>query len=287
MKAKFKDYLEIIIGSTLFALGIVWFADPMELVVGGVSGISIIVKSFLKIPLYITNLALNIPIFLIAVKQRGFKFIFKSMISVLWSSLIMEIATFIPNPFNISEDIFLTSVMTGVFAGVGLGLVLRATATTGGTDMLASIIKYIKPHLDISRVLFVIDAIIIVTGMTVFGVTKGLYAVIAIMISTVIINLILDGAHFARGVLILSEKFEEISKAVFDELNRGNTSIPAKGMYTKEDKNILFVVVNPKEIITLQNIVKNIDSNAFMTIFDVRKTLGEGFFDFKDLDKKL
>ena len=287
MKKKLWEYFEIIVGSILFSISVIWFADPMGLVIGGISGIAIIIKSFTEIPLFITNLVLNVPLFLIAVKQRGFKFIFKSLLSVLLITLMLEALTFIKNPLSVSDDILLTALLTGVFSGAGLGLIFRSGATSGGTDMLASIFKFIKPHFDISGLLLIIDGIIIVFGMSVFGVSKGLYAIIAVVISTLIINFILEGTHFARGVFILSESYEEISRAIFKELERGNTGINVRGMYTKEEKKMLFVVVNPKEIVELQQIVKNIDQKAFMVIYDVRQTLGEGFFDFKELENKL
>ena len=287
MKKTIYEYSEIILGTILFSISVIWFADPMGLVTGGISGLSIIVKEFTAIPLFITNLVLNIPLFLISVIQRGFKFVFKSFLSVIITTVLLEVLTFIKNPLDVSGDILLTALMAGAFSGTGLGLIFRSGATSGGTDMLASIFKYIKPHFDISRLLLIIDGIIIILGMTVFGVTKGLYAIIAVVVATMIINIILDGVHFARGVFIISEKYEEISKAIFDILERGNTGIDAKGMYTGNDKKILFVVVNPKETVILQNIVKRIDTEAFMVIYDVRQTLGEGFYDFKELENKL
>ncbi len=287
MKKTKYEYSEIILGTILLSISVIWFADPMGLVTGGISGLSIIVKEFTAIPLFITNLVLNIPLFLISVIQRGFKFVFKSFLSVIITTVLLEVLTFIKNPLDVSGDILLTALMAGAFSGTGLGLIFRSGATSGGTDMLASIFKYIKPHFDISRLLLIIDGIIIILGMTVFGVTKGLYAIIAVVVATMIINIILDGVHFARGVFIISEKYEEISKAIFDILERGNTGIDAKGMYTGNDKKILFVVVNPKETVILQNIVKRIDTEAFMVIYDVRQTLGEGFYDFKELENKL
>lgn len=289
MKEKYKDYFDIILGSTLFSLSVTWFADPAGLVIGGVSGIGIIIKSLSNdlIPIFVTNLVLNIPLFLISIKQRGFKFIYKSLISVLWMTITLELSTLIKNPLDVSNDFFLTALMAGVFAGIGLGLILRATATSGGTDMIASIVKFAKPHLDISNLLLVIDAIIILLGMSVFGVSHGIYAVLSVYISTKIINIFLDGAHFQRGAFILSDKYNEISEEIIKKLDRGNTGINVKGMYSKKDKKMLFVIVDPKESILLQNIVKTIDKKAFMVIFDVRRALGEGFYNFEDLDKKI
>lgn len=284
-----KKYFNIILGTTIFSLSVIWFADPTGLVLGGISGIAIIVKSISGgvIPLFLTNLILNIPIFLISIKQRGFKFILNSLVSVLWMTLVLEVARYIPNPLDVSNDYFLTALMAGIFAGTGLGLVLREGATSGGTDMLASIVKFLKPHLDISNLLLVIDGIIIILGMSVFGVSNGIYAIVAVYISSIIINLFTEGAHFARGAFILSSDFQKISDEIMKNLDRGNTGIKVKGMYSKEDKQMLFVVVEPKEVVTLQNIVKNIDKKAFMVVFDVRQALGEGFFEFDELDKKL
>lgn len=288
MKSLVK-YIDLLLGSTIFSLSVVWFADPKGLVIGGISGVAIMARwvSGGRIPLFVTNLLLNIPIFLISAKQRGFKFILNSLISVLWMSFILEAGKYIKNPLDVSEDILLTSLMAGTFAGVGLGLILRSGATSGGTDMLASIFKFKFPNLDISKLLLIIDGIIIILGFSVFGVTKGIYAIISVVIATLIINLFLDGAHFARSVFILSDKYNEISKEIIESLKRGNTGINVQGMYSGEEKKMLFVVVEPKEIISLQNIVRNIDKKAFMVISDVRQALGEGFFDFNELDKKL
>lgn len=284
-----KDYIHIIIGTTIFSLAISWFADPIGLVAGGVSGIAIIIKdiSMDKIPLYATNIVINIPLFIICVKQRGYKFIKKSFFAVLWLSFMLAVNKYIPNPLYVKNDILLSALLLGAFSGVGLGFVLRASATSGGTDMLAAIIKYKKPHFPISTLILLIDGIIIALGMFIFGVHKGLYAILSLIVATKILDSILEGVHFAKAAYILSDRYEEISDKIFKILKRGNTLINAKGMFTKNDKNMLYVIVEPKEIIILQNIVKEIDPQAFMTITDVRRVLGEGFTDFKEIENVL
>lgn len=289
MIKKFADYFDIILGTTLFAFSITWFAEPIGLVTGGVSGIAIIIKwlSGNKIPIFLTNLILNIPLFLICIKQRGVKFIVKSLVSVLWMTFALEAVKFIPNPLNVSDDILLSALLAGISAGGGLGFILRASATSGGSDMLAAIIKFKKPHFPISTLILIIDCLIILCGIVVFGAKTGIYAIISVYLSTKIINRMLDGIHFARGAFILSDKYREISKEIFNKLERGNTGIEVEGMYSKEKRKMLYVVVEPKEIIVLQNIVKEIDPEAFMTIHDVRRTLGEGFFEFEKLESIL
>lgn len=289
MNVFLKDYLSIIIGTVLFSLGITWFAEPIGLVAGGVTGIAIVVKNLTadKVPLFITNLVLNIPLFIICIRQRGFKFVKKSLFGLFWLSLMLALNKYIPNPMDIAEDILLSALLLGIFSGVGLGFILRASATSGGTDMLAAIIKFKKPHFPISTLILVIDGIIIALGMFIFGAYTGFYAILSLFVTTKILDGILEGIHFAKAAYILSDKYEEISDKIFNTLKRGNTAIRAKGMFTKKDKKILYVIVEPKEIIILQNIVKDIDPSAFMTITDVRRVVGEGFRDFKEIENSL
>ena len=289
MKKYIKDYLFIILGTTLFSFAITWFADPIGLVAGGVTGIAIIIKTITygKIPLFLTNIVLNIPLFIVCIKQRGFIFIKKSAFGVLWLTLMLAVNKYIKSPFPVSDDILLSSLLLGVFSGIGLGFILRASATSGGTDMFAAIIKYKKPHFPISSLILIIDTAIIVAGISIFGIKNGLYAVLSLVVTTSIIDRILDGVHYSKAAYILSDNYEEISEEIFRVLKRGNTGIEAKGMYTQKSKKMLYVVVEPKEIVILQNIVKEKDKNAFMTITDVRRVVGEGFLDFNEIENSL
>ncbi|MEG0074652.1 MAG: YitT family protein [Eubacterium sp.] len=285
-----KDFGIIIVGTFLLALGISWFADPAGLVVGGISGLAIVIKEVsvkvlgYGIPLAVTNLVLNIPLYLICFKQRGFQFIQKSIYAVLLLTFFLWVVEFIPNIFDFNNDLLLSALACGVLSGVGIGMVMRVNGTTGGTEMLAAIVKYVKAHFPIAQLIFIIDAVIIVIGFFVFGAERTLYAVISVYICSKIINSILEGGNYAKAALIISAQIEEISKAIFEYLDRGNTGIPARGMYTKKEIELLMVVVSQKEIVTLRQIVKRIDVNAFMIITDVHEVLGEGFNeDFDEL----
>lgn len=277
------DWLMILAGTTLMALGVTWFASPLGLVTGGVTGIAIVIQEISKnlfgfgIPLWVTNLALNLPLFLISIAQRGFGFAKKSLIAVVWLSFALWICERLPNPFVIGEDLLLASLLCGVLTGAGIGLVLKVSATTGGTDMLASIIKYHHSHFPIAKLMMVLDAAIILCGLFVFGTVKTLYAIISVVIMSQVINSILEGMYFAKAAFILSDNTQEISQAIFKRLSRGNTGIPARGMYTGQKREMLFVVVSRKEISVLRNIVKQIDPSAFLIITDAREALGEGF----------
>lgn len=283
-----KEFLMILLGVTILALGINWFTSPLGLVTGGLSGVTIIVKEVSEktlgygIPLWITNFVLNIPLFAISIKQRGFKFAKKSLWSVGLLTCALWYTEFIPNILDVQGDLLLGGVFGGAIIGLGIGIVLRAGATTGGTDMLATIIKFKHSRFPIAKVMLCIDAVIILAGMLIFGSMKAMYAIIAVFITSKVITWVLEGLNYAKAAFIMSEKNEEIAHAIMNKIPRGVTGIKAKGMYTKADKDMLFVVVSQKEITKLREMVREIDANAFVTIADVREVLGQGFIEEYD-----
>lgn len=283
-----KEFLMILLGVTILALGINWFTSPLGLVTGGLSGVTIIVKEVSEktlgfgIPLWITNFVLNIPLFAISIRQRGFKFAKKSLWSVVLLTCALWYTEFIPNLLDVQGDLLLGGVFGGAIIGLGIGIVLKAGATTGGTDMLATIIKFKHSRFPIAKVMLCIDALIILAGMLIFGSMKAMYAIIAVFITSKVITWVLEGLNYAKAAFIMSEKNEEIAHAIMNKIPRGVTGIKAKGMYTKADKDMLFVVVSQKEITRLREMVREIDANAFVTIADVREVLGQGFIEEYD-----
>ena len=170
----------------------------------------------------------------------------------------------------------------GVFVGTGVGLVLRAGATTGGTDMLAAIFKFIRPNLPIEKVMLLIDAVIIVSGMFVFGVVNTMYAIISVIVTTKMVTLVLEGGSSAEAAFIMSEKSDEIADAIMNTVGRGATAIKARGMYSGSDREMIFVVLSQKELPLLRQVIMGIDPRAFITIAEVREVLGEGFIEEYD-----
>lgn len=287
-KITWRETLLILGGTTIMAFGLAWFLSPAGMVIGGVSGLGIIIRQLSgeafgrEIPLWVTNLVLNIPLFALSIRQRGVKFAQKSLLAVVWLSVALWISDFIPNLFYQGEDLLLAAVFGGLSFGVGIGMALRASSTTGGTDMLASIIKYQKPHFPMAKLMLAIDGTIILCGLFVFGPRNTMYALISVVINTYVMNMILEGMHFAKAAFIMSSKNEQISQAILLEMKRGNTGLKARGMYTKQEGEMLFVVVSPKEIVQLRRIVREIDPKAFMTISDIKEVLGEGFMEEYD-----
>lgn len=277
------DYLYIILGTGILAFSVNMFFVEQEIVTGGVSGLGIVIEYVTRttfgygIPLWLTNLVVNIPLFVISGKQRGFKFIKKSLLSTIHLTFALYYTSLIPNPFIGESDLLLSSIFGGALIGVGLGLVLRASATTGGTDMLASIIKFKAKEFPIAKLMLIIDTCIIVCGMFVFGINKGMYAIISVYTISKVVDGILEGMRFGKAALVISDKSDEIAKELMSKVPRGVTGIKSVGMYTKKEKNMLYIVVSKNEIVKVTEIVKSVDDRAFITITDVREVLGEGF----------
>lgn len=282
-KQKFFEYLIIIIGTTSLAIAINVFFEPFNLVTGGVSGLSIIIKSLadtkfgVDIPLWLTNLVLNAPLFIAGIKVLGLKMLKRTIFATLYLSIALYYTKFIPIDLLMDIDPVLIAVFGGTLSGFGIGLVFSSFATTGGTDLLATIInKYIR-SISVSKLLFVLDTAIILGGIFMFGINKAMYAIIAVYITSKVIDSVLEGLSFSKAVFIISEYSRDIAQRILHELDRGVTGLSGRGMYTLNDKEVLLCVVSRKQIIQLKDIVKSTDNNAFLLVFDTRETLGEGF----------
>lgn len=281
-KAWYMEDILIILGTGLMALAINSCFDAAGLVTGGFSGIAILVKEWSKgwlgsgIPLWLTNMTLNIPLFLLGTKIKGFGFVRKALIGD--GSLTLWLA-FLP-ALNLSgDDLLLAAVYGGVIMGTGIGLVFLGQGTTGGTDMMAAIIqKYLK-HYSIAQIMQMIDGIIVLVGMYVFGIQRALYAIIAVFLVTKVSDGLIEGLKFSKAAYIITSKPEEISEMVMHDLDRGITGISAKGMYSGKEKLMLFCVVSKKEIVALKEKVDAIDPDAFVIVTDAREVHGEGFIE--------
>ncbi len=282
-KTVWFEYLCIIAGTGLMAFAIQCLYDPTGMVVGGFTGVAIIVKNLSEIkipggiPLWLTNLALNLPVFLIAFRKKGKKFVARTAFATVSLSAWLYV---IPK-WNFSEgDFMLASIYGGLLTGCGIGLVLMAKATTGGTDMVASLIQRHMRHYTVVQIMLVLDGIIILTGLAVFGLKAALYAVVAIFISSKVSDALMEGLKYSKAVFIITGQVKEVSDALMYELGRGVTGIETTGMYSGEARNMLYCVVSKKEIVELKDLVKRLDPGAFVIVTDAREVLGEGFLEY-------
>ncbi len=281
-KRIYIEYLLMVIGTGLMACSIQFIFDPANLVTGGFTGFAIILKSITKemnggIPLWLTNLVLNIPLLLAAFWLKGFRFIWRTMFSTALLSVWLYI---LPHFTMMPDDLTLSALFGGVIGGIGIGLVLMARSTTGGTDLLAALIQMRLRHYTVAQIMQFVDGVIVAIGAFVFGLSKALYAIVAIYIISRVTDGILEGMKFAKVVFVITNYSLEVSNAIMSALNRGATGIKGRGMYSLKEKEIVFCVVSKKEIVSLKDVVAQIDPNAFIIVSDAREVLGEGFLEY-------
>lgn len=273
-----RDYILILIGASIMGFAIKNIYDPIGLVTGGASGVAIILKKQFGVPLWLTNTAINIPLFTAAAKLKGWSFIKRTLLATVTLSVSLYV---IPEMPFLMDDLFLTALFGGLITGAGAGIVFACQATTGGTDMLAAIIRRWLPHYTLVQILQVLDAAIVLIGAGIFGVTYALYALIAIYAVYKVSDGIIEGMKYSKVAYIISDKSEEIAAAILKELERGVTALDARGMYSGNRKNVLFCVVSRKEIAQLKELVVGHDAQAFVIVSDAREVLGEGFIEYR------
>lgn len=279
-----RDYAFIIFGTFLMGIAYNCIYDQIGLVTGGFTGIGIIVKSISGgivsggIPLWVTNLALNVPFFLLTWLILGKRFLGRSVIGMLLLTLWLAL---VPQIDLVQGDYAIAAIFGGVTAGAGMGFVLRGRATTGGTDMVAALLHKFIPHISIVQLLQFLDGVIVVLGCFTFGLHATLYAIVAIYITAKVSDLIMEGFKYSKAAYIITSETEKVTEALLNDLDRGVTGLKATGMYTGDDKTVLYCVVSTKEIVALKELVVEIDPAAFVIVSDVREVLGEGFLDYQ------
>ena len=277
---KVMQYLEITLGAILFAVGLQVFYVPHGLVTGGVTGLAIIVLNLSEthlpftIPLWVTNMGLNLPILFMGFKLMGRDVFIKSIYTIIALTVALSFVQHIPPVY---PDLTLSAVFGGGIIGLGTAMILRQGATSGGTTLLAAIIQRFFRHIKLTNILFALDFVIIMGGMLMFGPINTMYAVISIFTIVKVTDVVISGVQSAKAAFILSSRSEEISKALLESISRGITSIPAKGVYTGQSRDMLLCIMSRKEMVRAKEIVKELDPKAFIIITSASEVLGEGF----------
>lgn len=279
-----RKYITIIAGAILMALSVNLVYEPIGMVTGGISGLGIVVKELTKnlipggFPVYLFNLICNVPLFLISLKMKGKKFVLSAFVGTISYILALRIIPIYNLHF---EDTLLASIFGGVIGGAGIGMVFSASASTGGTDLVAILIHYYKKHISTPMLMTLVDGVIIFFGAVVFGIGNALYAIIAVFITAKVSDGILEGLKFAKMAYIISDEYTAIANSILHSLDRGVTSISATGMYSNQDRKMLFCVVSKKEIVKIIEISHKIDPKSFVIVSDVREVMGEGFIEYR------
>ena len=274
-------YLLLTAGTFFMSVGINVIYEPLSMVTGGFSGIGILVKKLTQtarwsgIPVGMTTLLLNIPLFIWGYSQKGKVFVKKTVYAASCFSFFLLI---IPTFDIVKQDYLMAALVGGLLNGTGIGLVFSQGASTGGSDLLSVLTAKILPGLSASERLILIDTLIVAAGVFIFGLEIGLYAVVAVFVTGKVSNAILDGLKFAKIAYIISDHPEEISEHILRELGRGLTGLEGQGMYSEKHKMVLMCVVSKKEAVLLKDIVKNADNEAFLILSEAKEVLGEGFW---------
>ena len=270
-----KEGIYIIIGCALMASGTSLFLLPNQLSSGGFAGISTIIYYLFSLPLGTTMLILNIPLFIMTIIRVGKETAIKGIFgTILLSTFIDILEKFKP----LTEDRFLACIYGGILVGLGTAIVLKASASTGGTDLLTYIIRSYKPTYRASSLIVIVDTAIVLLNVIFFKeIEIGLYSAIAIYLSGKMIDIVFEGIYFTKTMFIVSNKYKEIAQEIWEKLGRGSTAIYAKGMYTREKKMMLWCVASRGEVARIKQIAEEIDPKSFIVISSAREAWGKGF----------
>ena len=275
MKQFVIQIIETIIGSFIMAAAVSLFLLPNELSSGGFSGIATVTYYLFNVPMGITILALNIPLFLLSTLKIGKEFLGKSIIGTVSLSIFIDILDkFEP----LTQDKIRACVYGGILTGIGTALILRANSSTGGSDLASIMIKEYKPMFRTGNLITIIDFIIVFLNVIFLGkIEIGLYSAITIYLMGKVIDILFEGIYFTKLLFIISDKNEEISKFIENEVKRGVTGIYGKGMYTNKEKLILMCAIGRNNLAEIKTKIKQIDPKAFLIITNSREVLGVGF----------
>ncbi|HHJ09788.1 MAG TPA: YitT family protein [Bacteroidetes bacterium] len=282
-KRGLKNYSLIVVGSFILAAGFVLFITPYKIVPGGVYGISIVLHHLFGTPVGLMALVFDIPLTIIGVKVLGPRFGAKTVLGFVLTAVFVDSLTYFYGSEPLVEgDALLSSVFGGLFMGVGLGLIFKSRATSGGTDIVAMMIsKYTR--MPVGQLMIAVDSTIVLLGLIVFQDWKiPLYSLIVIFITGKVIDTILEGMNYDKVLLIVSDEIQEIRDKIIHDLNRGGTLLKGEGLYSTKEREVLLTVVNRRETVMLQDYINRIDPNAFVTVINANEILGNGFKSLKE-----
>ncbi|MGI8315343.1 YitT family protein [Halobacillus mangrovi] len=274
---RIKNIIFILIGAAIFSFGLVHFNIQNELGEGGFTGITLLLLYLFNWDPALMNIVLNIPVLIVGWKILGRNTFLYSLIGIVAVSVFIRLSQKYMVEIDLADDLTLASLFAGVFIGVGLGIIFRYGGTTGGVDIIARLInKYLGWSM--GRAMFMFDALVIfVSIITYLNSIKGMYTLVAVFVGARVIDFIQEGAYAARGTTIISEKSEEISRKVLQEMDRGVTVLEGRGSFSGAKRDVLYCVIGKNEIVRLKTIIDSIDPHAFVAVSHVHDVMGEGF----------
>ena len=272
-----KIYGLITLASAIYALSFVWCYVPNNIAFGGITGVAQLINYLLPVlPVGATVIALNIPLFLLGWRLLGGKLLVSSLFAMAVSSIFIDVLAPLWNWEPM--DPLLACIIGGVLMGLSLGLVFRQGATTGGTDLLARLLKLKLAWLPMGRLLMLIDLAVILSVAAAFrSLNSALYGLVALAISSYAIDRVLYGVDSEKVAYIISDRWEDISAALLQDLDRGVTILQGQGGYSHTQKNVLMCAFKQRQIVRLKQMVTDIDPGAFLIVCPAFEVLGDGF----------
>jgi uncharacterized membrane-anchored protein YitT (DUF2179 family) len=272
-----KDYLAqllgIVIGVIVLAATYNMFLIPNKIAAGGISGLGVILFHLFGVPVGLTVLLANVPLFFLAWIFFGWKFVANALVGSLLFPVMLEFFSFLP---LITGDLLLASIFGGIGTGFGLGVVFRSRGSTGGTALAAQLINHFL-GVTTGQALIGADLLIVIAAGFLFNVEVALFALLSIFVSSKFIDFVQEGFNFSKAAIIITDKKEEIATKIMDDLGRGVTLLEGRGAYTGAEKGIVFCIVSQLQISRLKDVVRAIDPSAFVIVSNVAEVLGEGF----------
>jgi uncharacterized membrane-anchored protein YitT (DUF2179 family) len=271
----FRDYLIISVGALFFAVGLALFAEPFHIAPGGVSGLAIIINYLCGLPLGLTIIIINIPLFIAGFFKLGRSFVVSSLYAMLLSSVLVDLLAQIP-PFV--EEPLLAALYGGLFIGAGMGFIFIHGASTGGSDIIVRLLRLRFASLRLGRIMFITDLFVIALAALVFGdLNRALYAIITVYVNSIVIDGIIYGLEFSKVAYIISQKSEQISQRIQVELERGVTLFFGEGGYSHQPAKIIMCALKRQQIIKFYAIVHETDPEAFVIVANAHEVVGYGF----------
>lgn len=268
--------LKIVLGSLLYAAGFRFFLYPNDVVTGGVTGIAMIINYLTQFPVGVMVLIINIPLFLISWKKFGLRFMIATLIGTVVSSVAVDLLALAP--VEVTHEPLLAAVYGGLIKGFGLGMLYRTGATTGGSDLIAKLLRRRYPYINFGSMLLAVDVVVIVAFAVIFGkYDSAMYAIICMFITTRVVDLVLYGAVNSKVCYIITDHSTEMKDAIVLQLHRGVTFLHGEGAWSGKEKDIILCVIKHQQIVDLKRIVEAVDEKAFMIVSDSREVFGQGF----------
>ena len=272
------ELIMIMIGCGIYGFSLDMISVPNQLTDGGISGITLLFKHFWGVNMGLSSLLLNIPLIILGYRFMGKRLLAYTIWGTLWLSFFLWFWRLIPIIYqlNLEHDLFLSAILAGTLSGIGLGLIFRYNGTSGGTDIIARIMQ-MKYGMSSGKVLLFCDTIILLSSLSYLDLKHIMYTLVAAFILSKVMDAVQQGAYSARGLIIISDNYQQIAKMIDIKLDRGFTYFEARGGYKKTKRPVIYLVVSPREIPLVKELIAAEDPQAFVSVIEVHEVLGEGF----------